>query len=204
MLAYTFGANVFERPDGVIIAGLFTLAILTFSGLSRIARSLELRVEQTAFDDDESRKLWNDMAKSEIDLVPVRGTDELSLQRKAAIARELFHAEGNIAFLHVHLADDRSDFSSALRVRVRKPGAHTIVEIRGSSAIANTIAWVSEQLHPRTIYIELSLQHPVAQAIKFLLWGEGEIGVMVYQILVNYWHKGDTKSVRPRIVLVRP
>jgi hypothetical protein len=203
VLIYTLLDNVIERPDGVIIASIFTLAILLFSGLSRIARSFELRVETVAFEDEESAALWAQLRESRVTLIPVRSMDRASLRRKAAQARQAFRAEGTVAFLHILLADDRSDFTSALRVRARSEGDEALLEIRGGSAIANTIAWVSEELDPGTIFIELSLQHPVAQAVKYLLWGEGEVGIMVYQILVNYWHTTTEDDVRPRIVLVR-
>jgi hypothetical protein len=203
VLIYTLLDNVIERPDGVIIASIFTLAILLFSGLSRIARSFELRVEAVAFEDAESEALWTWLREGRVTLVPVRSVDRASLRRKAAQARKSFRAEGAVAFLHIQLADDRSDFTSALRVRVRKEGDEALVEIHGGAAIANTIAWVSEELDPGTIFIELSLEHPVAQAVKYLLWGEGEVGIMVYQILVNYWHTTPEDDVRPRIVLVR-
>ncbi len=202
VFAYTFADNVMERPDGVIIATIFTTAILLCSALSRIARSLEFRVEKATFADAESTALWEEIRGRKVSLVPVREKDEKALRDKVGQARESFHAQGQIAFLHVSLADDRSDFTGALQLRVRRSGEHLLIEVRGASAIANAIAWVSEQLDPLAIYIELSLRHPVAQSLEYLLWGEGEVGVMVYQILVNHWHSTPEDDVRPQIVLV--
>jgi hypothetical protein len=202
VFAYTFADNVIERPDGVIIALVFTTAILLCSALSRIARALEFRVEKATWADTASAALWEEIRGRKVSLVPVREIDPAALRQKAAKARESFHAQGQIAFLHVRLADDRSDFSGALQLRVRRSGEHLLIEVDGASAIANAIAWVSEQLDPLAIYVELSLQHPVAQSLKYLLWGEGEVGVMVYQILVNHWHSTPEDDVRPQIVLV--
>jgi hypothetical protein len=67
---------------------------------------------------------------------------------------------------------------------------------------ANAIAWVSEQLDPIAIYLELSLENPFRRAIEYLLWGGGEVGVMVYEILVRYWHSTPEDDVRPLILLV--
>ncbi len=47
---YTTGANVVERPDGVKIAACFIAAILVVSLVSRLRRSLELRVTEVRLD----------------------------------------------------------------------------------------------------------------------------------------------------------
>lgn len=38
--------------------------------------------------------------------------------------------------------------------------------------------------------------------IKYLLWGEGETGILVYEILVRYWHTTEEDDMRPYIFLV--
>lgn len=42
----------------------------------------------------------------------------------------------------------------------------------------------------------------MSQAFRFLLFGEGETGVLVYHILVRYWDSTPEDDVRPLIVLV--
>ena len=51
VFAYTTVVNVVERPDGVKIAGFFIAAIVAVSLVSRLWRTLELRVERIELDD---------------------------------------------------------------------------------------------------------------------------------------------------------
>lgn len=76
------------------------------------------------------------------------------------------------------------------------------MEVAGAVAIANAIAFVSERLDPIAIFLQLTRRNAVAQALKFLLWGEGETGIMVYEILVNYWDETPEDDVRPLIFLM--
>jgi hypothetical protein len=41
----------------------------------------------------------------------------------------------------------------------------------------------------------------MAQAIRYLLFGEGETGLVVYTILLRYWDWTLEEDVRPRIFL---
>ena len=75
-----------------------------------------------------------------------------------------------------------------------------VIEMRGAVAIANAIAWVSEQLDPIAIFLELSQENPFVQALRYMLWGEGGIGLLVYQILVRHW-RSTGEHVRPQIFL---
>src|SRR5436190_4192806 len=58
VFAYTLVANIFERPDGVIIASCFIILLLTLSGVSRYYRATEMRVSEVEFTDNESERLW--------------------------------------------------------------------------------------------------------------------------------------------------
>ncbi|HYS08529.1 MAG TPA: hypothetical protein VEP66_07280 [Myxococcales bacterium] len=202
VFAYTLVDNVIERPDGVIISSVFILAVLVVSAASRISRATELRVETLAFADEESRLLWDSMRGKRVNLVPVRTTDPARRAAKSRVLRRHYRAEGPLAFLHVELADDRSEFTGALRASVRRNGEDFLVEIEGAVALANALAWISEQLDPISLYLDLSLVNPLTQALKFLFLGEGETGMLVYQILVRYWHTTSEDDVRPNIFLV--
>src|SRR5207249_1424774 len=58
VFAYTTVANVYEKPDGIKIAGLFTAAILVTSFVSRVRRSRELRFAGFRPANPESLLLW--------------------------------------------------------------------------------------------------------------------------------------------------
>ncbi len=202
MLAYTFVDNVITRAEGVAISAAFILAMVALSALSRFLRATELRVEKVEFDDGVSQLLWYAMKDKQVNLVPLRHTDAAGRRNKAERLRLHYRAAGTIVFLHVALADDTSEFQSTLRAKVSEEDGDFVIEMRGAVAIANTIAWVSEQLDPIALFLELSHRNPFSQALQYLLWGEGEVGLLVYQILVRYWQSTSEDDVRPLIFLV--
>jgi hypothetical protein len=110
--------------------------------------------------------------------------------------------QGPFLFLHVNLLDNRSEFSAPLEVSVRKEGDDYVGEVFGSVAIANTIAYVSEAIDPISIFISLTRRDLMAQALRYLLFGEGETGLMVYTILLRYWDWTREENVRPLIFLM--
>lgn len=202
VFAFTVADNVYGRPDGVIIAALFILGILVASAASRYSRSTELRVERLTFADDASRELWDSIRGKRVNLVPLSDTDPERRRRKARHLKRHYQTAGPIAFLHVALNDDRSHFESTLRARVWREDDEIVMEVGGAVAIANAIAWISEQLDPIAIYLGLSLEHPFRQSLKYLLWGEGETALLVREVLVKYWHATPEDDVRPLLFLV--
>jgi hypothetical protein len=83
-----------------------------------------------------------------------------------------------------------------------KQGDDYVGEVFGAVAIANTIAYVSEAIDPISIFIGLTRRALTAQVVRFLLFGEGETGLMVYMILLRYWDWTPEKDVRPLIFLM--
>jgi len=206
VFAYTLVDNVIERPDGVIIASIFCAMVVGLSAASRFWRATELRVETLQFVDVSSEQLWESIKSKKVNLVPVHSHDRRELLHKAAEIRRYYNAQGPLAFLHVQLRDDRSDFSTALKVSVAVDGrdddGSVLVRVSGAVAIANTIAYVSEQLDPIALFLGLTLENKMAQSFKYLLWGEGEVGVLTYEILVRYWELTPEDDVRPLIFLM--
>ena len=100
------------------------------------------------------------------------------------------------------LLDNRSEFSAPLEVRLRKEGDDYVAEVFGAPAIANTIAYVSEAIDPISIFIGLTRRGLMGQAVRYLLFGEGETGLMVYTILLRYWDRTPEEDVRPLIFLL--
>jgi hypothetical protein len=199
---YTLIDNVIERPDGIIIATIFITAIVGFSAASRYRRATELRVADLKIVDEPSANLWQSMVGKKVNLVPIRNTDLEDRHRKTAEIAQYYRIQGPLAFLHVKLLDNRSEFLANLEVRVSKGGEHYLIEISQAIAIANTIAYISELLDPISIFLALSRQNLMTQAMRYLLWGEGETGLMVYTILVRYWNWTPPGDVRPVIFLI--
>jgi hypothetical protein len=202
VFVYTVIANVVERPDGAIIASIFIFLLLTASGLSRILRSTEMRVSKAIFLDQESVALWKAISGKKVNLIPHHiATPEhraLLTQR----IRDRYRVEGPLAFLHVNLLDNRSEFLAPLRLRVFKEGDHVVIEAFGAVAIANSIAYLSELLEPISLVLGLTRRTMMKQSLEYLLFGEGETGLLVYSILVRYWAATKEVTGQPLILLV--
>ncbi|MGH9666365.1 MAG: hypothetical protein ACRD9L_18205, partial [Bryobacteraceae bacterium] len=180
VFTYTLIDNVIERPDGVIISSVFIACVMTFSLLSRYRRSTELRVSSVSFLDEASHKLWHSIVGKKVNLVPVRTSTEASCAKKTDRIRKYYTVEGPLAFVHVRLLDNRSEFASPLQLRLTPREQGFLIEISGSVAIANTIAYISELIDPISIFLELTRQNLMEQSLRYIFWGEGETALMVY------------------------
>jgi hypothetical protein len=87
-------------------------------------------------------------------------------------------------------------------VEVRREDGNYVIHVSGAIAIANTIAYISELLDPIAIYLGLTQLNPMEQALRFLLFGEGETGMLVYTILLRYWEHTPEQDVQPYIFLM--
>ncbi len=204
VFAYTVVANVFERPDGVIISTLFILTILAFSALSRYQRAKELRVSEVTFTDEPSSELWTSIAGGKVNLVPIRAMGPEARADKATEIHAHYQVNGPLAFLHVNLIDNRSEFVAPLRMRVRQEGEYFVIDVWGAVAVANTIAFLTELVEPAGLFLDLTGQNLMSQAAKYIFMGEGETGLMVYTILLHYWEWAGKKASRPPLYLMSP
>lgn len=202
VFTYTFVENMLERPDGVIIAIIFSLVILIFSALSRYARSKEFRVEKMFFADEESRDLWSAIKDKKVNLVPMRHDSNNAYADKKTEITKYYKVSGPMAFVHVTLLDNRSEFLVPLKLEIRRHGNDYVMQISGATSIANTIAYLSELIDPISLFLGLTRRNLVTQALNFLFLGEGEIGLVTYSILLNHWEWTPEDDVRPLIFLV--
>lgn len=202
VFCYTLIDNVIERPDGVIIASVFITTIVLLGAVSRYRRATELRVDAMSFADQESADLWPLLVGKRVNLVPLRTSTPEARKQKAAEVRRYYTVTGPLALLHVSLVDNRSEFLASLKVHVRREGNDFVVDISGAVAIANTIAYISELIDPISLFIGLTRLNLMTQALRYMLWGEGEIGLMVYTILLRYWDWTAEEDVRPLIFLM--
>jgi hypothetical protein len=202
IFAYTTVDNVIERPDGIIIASIFIAVIIIVGAISRYVRATELRVSALSFCDEESIRLWNEITGKKVNLIPLRSSGPEARAAKLKEVYRYYQTRGRAAFVHVHLLDNRSEFVAPLDVKVRKEGDNYVVDVSQAIAIANTIAYVSELIDPCSIFLGLTRRNLMDQALRFLLFGEGETGLMVYAILLRYWEWTPEDDVRPLIFMM--
>jgi hypothetical protein len=202
VFAYTLADNCLERPDGLIIGTVFTVLLILVCAVSRSIRSVEFRIPYGYFADDESWRLGPETRGKKVYLVPIPNSSaDVRRKKRAEIVRH-YSVRGPFLFLHVNLLDNRSEFSAPLEVSLRKDGDDYVGEVFGATAIANTIAYVSEAIDPVSIFIGLTRRGLMGQAVRYLLFGEGETGLMVYTILLRYWDRTPEEDVRPLIFLM--
>jgi hypothetical protein len=202
VFGYTLADNCIGRPDGLIIGTVFTVLLMTASGISRSARSIELRIPEAYFADVESWQRGPEVRGKKVHLVPIKhSTPEGRRQMRTNLSRH-YNVRGPFLFLHVNLRDNRSEFAAPLEVALRREGDDYVAEASGAVAIANTIAFVSEAIDPISIFITLTRRDLMSQAIRYLLFGEGETGLIVYTILLRYWRWTREEDVRPLIFLM--
>ncbi len=202
VFAFTFIDNIIERHDGIIISGVFILAVLIVSAISRYQRATELRVAIFQFVDDPSKAVWQQIINKKVNLVPLRTSSPEHRALKEQEIRRFYHVQGPLAFVHVNLLDNRSDFVAPLTVRVFRENDDFVIEVNGAIAIANTIAYISELIDPISIFVGLTRMSLMSQSMKYLLFGEGETGMMIYKILLRYWDWTPEEDVRPMIFLM--
>lgn len=202
VFAYTLADNCIERPDGLIIGTIFTLFLMTASGISRSMRAMEMRIPEGYFTDVDSWRLGPEVRGKRVHLVPMRETTaEARRVKRAELARH-YKVHGPFLFVHVNLRDNRSEFTAPLEVTIRKEDNDYVADAYGAIAIANTIAYISEAIDPISIFIALTRRDLMSQAIRYLMFGEGETGLIVYTILLRYWQWTPEEDVRPLIFLM--
>jgi hypothetical protein len=202
VFAYTTGANIIERTDGIIIASCFILFILTLSGISRVSRAKELRVAGQTFANPESERLWNEIIAAKVNLIPSHTLEFAPCSTLAGKVRQYYQLSGPLAFVHVTLLDNRSEFLSPLEIEVRKDRGDYLIEISQAAAIANALAYLIEKIHPCAIFLGLSRQNLMRQSFRYFLLGEGETGLMVYTVLQRIWEASKTTEERPNLFLM--
>jgi hypothetical protein len=70
---------------------------------------------------------------------------------------------------------------------IRKEGSDYVAEVHGAISIANSLAYVSECIDPIYVFIGFTRRDLMTQAVRFILFGEGETGLMFHTILLRYW-----------------
>jgi hypothetical protein len=202
VFAFALIDNIIERPDGVIIASIFIGLVLLVSAISRYLRSTELRASHVTFADAETANLWPAITGKQVNLAALRNNTPQARARKAAELRQYYNPTGPLAFIHVRLLDNRSEFIAPLQARVMREGEDFVIEVTGAIAIANTIAYISELIDPISIFLGLTRENLMTQSLRFVLLGEGETALLVYTILLKYWESTPEDDVRPLIFLM--
>ena len=188
---YTTIQNIIERPDGVRIASVFIAAIVLVSIVSRVRRSFELRARTVHFDEQADNFLAEET--SEFDIISLvahenKGGGDEEYRTKARDERKFNHipANSSVIFLEIDVKDS-SDFLEDINVVGETKHGFRVLKVN-SSSIPNALAAVALAIRDEygivpDIYFEWSDGNPIANMLKFLATGGGEIAVTTREVL---------------------
>ncbi|WP_336207234.1 amino acid transporter [Nonomuraea sp. LPB2021202275-12-8] len=188
IFAYATVANIIERPDGLVIALLFVLAIVVISLASRATRSTELRVTHITLD-DQARRFINEAG--EIYLIANEpharnATEYVDKAREAWDLHRLRTSEG-LLFLEVTIPD-ASEFAGELRVIGEERHGFRILRMQ-STTVANAIAALLLHLRDQTgktphVYFHWAAEgNPIGALLRYLVFGGGDIPPLTREVL---------------------
>src|SRR4051812_7774373 len=190
VFVYTTVANVLERPDGLRIGGLFILAIIVVSLVSRGRRVFELRGVGITFDAEAEQYLAGAAKCGTLRLVAHDPSDTGAdtYRDKVVRIRQVNDIPrwAPLVFVEVTVVD-ASDFETVLHVQGKERYGHRVLTVR-SSVVANTIAEVLLAVRDRTglvphVYFTWTEGNPLLNLLKFLFVGAGEIAPVTREVL---------------------
>lgn len=192
VFAYTTVVNVIERPDGIRIASLFIFIIIAISFLSRVWRTLELRIERVDLDMTALNFVRDavDQGRQRICLVPNKpeSLDESEYARQDYEARRDHQISPDECVLFVEVyVPDASEFSGVLKVKGVQVGQYQVLRATGN-AVPNAIAALALFVRDLTgerphIYFNWGELHPGLYLVKYLFSGQGDIAPLTREIL---------------------
>jgi hypothetical protein len=190
-----------ERPDGIKIATIFIVSIVVVSLISRALRSTEIRIQEVEFDPQAQELIERSVG------VDVRGRRRLHIMlhkpANGGNAAEYRHTEERQRRVHFYPpgepilvvqmeTNDPSAFADRMLVSGRKVGPYNVLRC-AAPAVPNGIVALSLVLL-REYHCQVHLNgswtsgSPVARAIRFIVFGEGDTARLVEYI------KGRTLS----------
>ncbi|GAA2846637.1 amino acid transporter [Nonomuraea rubra] len=188
IFGYATVANIIERPDGLVIALLFVLAIVVISLISRATRSTELRVTHISLDDCAGRFI-NEAGELYLIANEPHTRDAKEYVDKAREAWELHRlrtSEG-LLFLEVTIPD-ASEFAGELRVTGEERHGFRILRMQ-STTVANSIAALLLHLRDRTgktpnVYFHWAAEgNPIGALLRYLVFGGGDVPPLTREVL---------------------
>jgi len=189
VFGYTTITNIIERPDGIKIAGLFILAIVVASFVSRAMRTTELRIDKIEFDDT-ARQFISELIEGDIRIVTNRretgNVGEYRFKEHEKRVDNHIPSTDPIIFYEIELGD-ASEFRGKLKITGVDVGGYRILRTH-SAAVPNAIAALLIHLRDMTgkiphVYFGWSEGNPIHYLIRYILFGEGDTAPVTREIL---------------------
>lgn len=186
---YTTVVNVIERPDGVKIGACF-IGIMLVSFLSRLARAFELRVTHVTFD-AMAERFVRDIASRKVRFI-ANEPDNRDIAEYREKIDQIRHdndvpAQEDFVFVEVTVLDP-SEFEGDLNVRGEVLHSRYRVLSLEATSIPNALAALLLHIRDTTgrvphIYFEWTEGNPLANFLRFFLFGQGEVAPVTREVL---------------------
>ena len=186
---FTLVANIVERPEGIKIATLFIVGIVTTSLTSRAIRSTELRIAKVRLD-AAAQAAVDAIAPFGVRIIAHRpdrfSEDEYDQKERQAREDHSLDQGEPVLFLEV-VQGDASGFSDDLAVAGATVGRHRILRCT-SAAVPNAIAALLIHLRDRTsrnpdAYFGWTEGNPLMYVLRYLALGEGDTAPVTREVL---------------------
>jgi hypothetical protein len=191
IFVYTTLVNIVEQPQGLMIAIIFVLIIIVLSVVSRVWRTLELRVDNVE-PDMIALQILNDATNMDkvIRIIPNRPeeVDESEYMREEREAREdhQIPESERLVFFEVYIADP-SEFSGTMKVTGHRIGKYDVIRAHAvavPNGIAAFLLWVYQLTGKKPhAYFNWTEGNPLSFAVQYLIFGKGEAAPLTREIL---------------------
>jgi hypothetical protein len=185
------------------MAGVFVMALIVFSMITRFGRTKELRFDGFDFADEESRLQWWHLVNNEYPmLLPIRPGQDCMISKERdirAVHRLPDHV--SVVFIEAELADP-SDFHHRPVVRIDRQDQRVIVRISKCHSIPHAIAAASLEIARAgpvpEVHFGWSHENPLTANINFVFFGQGNVPWMVYELIRRSPEPADRK---PKVIV---
>lgn len=204
LFLYATVAMIFNKPDGIVIAALFVIAILICSFISRMMRSKEIRFQGFEFANEQSEFLWNSIRHLEFPVLVPHRPGRRDLEEKEASIRKDHRLTDDIpiVFAQVEL-EDVSEFYFKPLLEVIEEDERFVLKITRCASIAHVIAATALELSRAgesvpEVHFGWSEESPFSRSLSFVLFGEGNVPWMVRELI----HRAEPDPKKcPRVVI---
>jgi hypothetical protein len=190
VFVYTTTLNIIERPEGIRIASMFILTIIATSMISRVVRSIELRIHGLKLDEQAAMFIDQAAAAGPVRILANRpnggAPSEYAHKLRESRDTHALRPWEPVLFLEVRTSN-ASDFTDVLELRGVEVGPYRVLRCQ-SPAVPNAIAALLLDIRNRTgkvphAYFGWTEGNPVAYLLKFLAFGEGDTAPVTREVL---------------------